>query len=62
MSAASLPRRSRWREFALMHMLLSKACNPPLSLRGCMQAWRDIAAKLREPTRKRRYQCEAQKA
>ncbi len=43
-----------------MRMLLSKACNPPLSLRRCMQGWRDIAAKLREPPRKRRYQCEGQ--
>ena len=41
-----------------MHMLLSKACNPPLSLRLCMQDWLDIAAKLREPPRKRLYQCE----
>ena len=42
-----------------MHMLLSKACNPPLSLRNCMQSWIDMAAKLREsPRRKRRYQCE----
>jgi hypothetical protein len=43
-----------------MHMLLSKACNPPLSLRRCLQGWHDIAAKLREPTRKRRYQHERQ--
>ena len=42
-----------------MHMLLSKACNPPLSLHKCMHDWRDIADKLREPPRrKRRYQCE----
>ena len=53
-----LKRRSRWREYALMHMLLSKACNPSLSLQRCMHEWRDIAAKLREPPRKRRYQCE----
>ena len=43
-----------------MHMLLSKACNPPLSLRRCMQDWHDIADKLREPPRKRRYQCEGE--
>jgi hypothetical protein len=41
-----------------MHMLLRKACNPPLSLHRCMQGWHDIAAKLRESPRKRRYQCE----
>ena len=54
-----LKRRSRWREFALMHMLLSRACNPALSLRECMQRWQDIAARLREPPRLRPYQCEA---
>jgi hypothetical protein len=58
MNTPGLPRRSRWREYALMHMLLSKACNPPLSLRRCMDGWNDIAAKLREAPRKRRYQCE----
>jgi hypothetical protein len=42
-----------------MHMLLRRACNPPLSLYRCMQSWRAIAAKLRESPRKRRYQCEA---
>lgn len=42
-----------------MRMLLSAACNPPLSLRNCMTNWFDIASKLREPPRKkRRYQCE----
>ena len=45
-----------------MHMLLRNACNPPLSLRQCMQGWRDIAAKLRESPRKRRYQCEGGEA
>ena len=39
---------------------VSHATNPPLSLRRCMHDWRDIAAKLREPPRKRRYQCEGQ--
>ncbi len=41
-----------------MHMLLRNACTPPLSLRRCMHGWHDIADKLREPPRKRRYQCE----
>jgi hypothetical protein len=41
-----------------MHMLLSRACNPALSLRECMQRWQDIAARLREPPRLRPYQCE----
>lgn len=54
-----LKRRSRWREYALMHMLLSRACNPDLSLRKCMQRWQDIAARLREAPRLRPYQCEA---
>jgi hypothetical protein len=54
-----LKRRSRWREYALMHMLLSRACNPELSLRQCMQRWRDIAERLREPPRLRPYQSEA---
>ena len=42
-----------------MHMLLSRACNPELSLRKCMPCWQDIAARLREPPRLRPYQCEA---
>jgi hypothetical protein len=55
-----LKRRSRWREYALMHMLLSRACNPDLSLRKCMRQWQDIAARLREAPRLRQYQCEAE--
>ena len=43
-----------------MHMLLSRACNPDLSLRGCMQRWQEIAARLREPPRLRQYQCDAE--
>jgi hypothetical protein len=42
-----------------MQMLVSKACNPPLSLRNCMNNWSPIAAKLREPPRKRVYQSES---
>jgi hypothetical protein len=42
-----------------MHMLLSRACNPPLSLRECMQHWPELAARLREAPRLRPYQCEA---
>ena len=57
-----LQRRSRWREYALMHMLLSRACNPELSLRQCMQRWQDIAARLREPPRLRPYQYEIELA
>jgi hypothetical protein len=53
-------RRSRWREYALMHMLLTRACNPPLSLRECMRRWPELAAKLREAPRLRPYQCEAE--
>ena len=53
-------RRSRWREYALMHMLLSRACNPQLSLRDCMQRWPELAARLREPPRVRTYQCEVE--
>ena len=58
MTAPSLPRRSRWREYALMHMLLSRACNPELSLRDCMRRWPELAARLREAPRLRPYQCE----
>jgi hypothetical protein len=29
-----------------------------MALRRCMHSWRDIADKLREAPRKRRYQCE----
>jgi hypothetical protein len=43
-----------------MHMLLSRACNPTLSLRDCMQRWQELAARLREAPRLRPYQCEAQ--
>ena len=44
-----------------MHMLLSAACNPPLSLRACMHDWFAIASKLREPPRKKRhYQCDVE--
>jgi len=57
-TARTLTRRCRWREFALMHMLLSRACNPPLSLRGCMHEWHRIANRLREAPRLRLYQCE----
>ncbi len=39
-----------------MHMLLSRACNPPLSLHKCIRHWRQIAARLREPPRLRQYQ------
>ncbi len=43
-----------------MRMLVSRACNPPLSLHNCMQNWHGIATKLREPPRrKRKYQCES---
>lgn len=55
-----MPRRSRWREFAFMYMLLSRVCNPTLSLRDCMREWDTIAAKLREPPRKRRYQADVE--
>lgn len=55
---ATLGRRSRWREYALMHMLLSRACNPSLSLSKCMRTWQTIANRLREPPRLRPYQCE----
>ena len=58
--APVLKRRSRWREYALMHMLLSRACNPALSLRQCMQCWQDIATRLREAPRLRPYQCEVE--
>ncbi len=40
-----------------MHMLVSRACNPPLSLRPCLADWRNIAAQLAEPRRVRQYQC-----
>ena len=43
-----------------MHMLLSRACNPSLSLRNCMQRWGEIAARLREAPRLRPYQCEVE--
>lgn len=43
-----------------MRMLLSKACNPPLSLSASLKQWRDIAQKLREPPRKRTYQSESE--
>ena len=43
-----------------MHMLLTRACNPPLSLKSCMQRWHEIAARLSEPPRLRQYQCEAE--
>ncbi len=59
-TAPALPRRSRWREYALMHVLLSRACNPDLSLRQCMQQWHKIAARLREAPRLRPYQCEVE--
>jgi hypothetical protein len=39
-----------------MHALLSRAINPPLSLRQLLPVWRRIAAALREPRRKRSYQ------
>ena len=57
-TAAALTRRSQWREYALMHMLLSRTCNPSLSLRNCMTNWAEIASRLREPPRLRKYQCE----
>jgi len=41
-----------------MHMLLSRTCNPPLSLHDCMRDWTKIAARLREAPRLRQYQCE----
>jgi len=41
-----------------MHMLLSRACNPPLALRSCIRRWRDIAGRLREAPRLRTYQSE----
>jgi hypothetical protein len=40
-----------------MHMLLARACNPALTLCQCMHGWRDIATRLSEARRKRRYQC-----
>lgn len=43
-----------------MHTLLSRACNPQLSLRDCMQRWPALAARLREAPRLRQYQCEAE--
>ena len=43
-----------------MHMLLSRACNPNLSLRDGMRDWANIAARLREPPRLRQYQCEVE--
>jgi hypothetical protein len=43
-----------------MHMLLSRACNPALSLRECMQRWPALAARLREAPRLRPYQCEVE--
>jgi hypothetical protein len=43
-----------------MHMLLSRACNPALSLHQCMQHWQEIAARLREAPRLRLYQCEVE--
>jgi hypothetical protein len=41
-----------------MHMLLTHACNPQLSLRNCLHRWPALAARLREPSRSRTYQCE----
>ena len=43
-----------------MHMLLSRACNPQLSLRDCMQRWPALAVRLRESPRLRPYQCEGE--
>ena len=43
-----------------MHMLVSRACNPPLSLSECMQNWGEIASRLREAPRLREYQCEVE--
>lgn len=57
----AMARRSRWREFALMHMLVRQACNAPLSLQRCLQQWAAIAQKLREPPRRKRsYQCDGE--
>jgi hypothetical protein len=42
-----------------MHLLLSRAVNPPLQLHECLARWNEIAASLREPPRKRVYQMDA---
>jgi hypothetical protein len=34
-----------------MHMLLSRGCNPPLSLGACIRGWRAISDRLREAPR-----------
>ena len=41
-----------------MHMLLIRTCNPALSLRDSLSQWGEIAARLREGPRLRKYQCE----
>jgi hypothetical protein len=41
-----------------MHMLLTRACNPPLHLLGCLRNWNELAAKLREGPRLRPCQAD----
>ena len=58
--AATERRRSRWRETSVMHFLLSRAVNPDLKLHECLARWNEIAASLREPPRKRKYQMDVE--
>jgi hypothetical protein len=41
-----------------MRMLLSRACNPPLTLLASLRQWSELSQRLAEPCRRRRYQCE----
>ena len=43
---------------ALMHMLVSRACNPTVSLAHCLGNWQQIRFRLAEAHRQRVYQCE----
>ena len=54
----ALSGRSRWREVSFVYESLKQAIFPVISLIKCVQSWGSIALDLREPRRKRRYQCE----